>query len=67
MLSRVSSMRVNEDASYKYAVEIVGIFSQQAKRRMNQNLRRIMKNEDESMKSLADYVLDEQAYPWDIL
>lgn len=67
MLSRVSSMRVDEDPGYQHAIEIAGIFGQQAKRRMNQNLRRIMKNEDEAMKSLADYILDQQAYPWDVL
>jgi alkylation response protein AidB-like acyl-CoA dehydrogenase len=66
-LSRVSSMRATEDANYQYAVEIAGIFGQQAKRRMNQNLRRIMKNEDESMKALADHIFVEQAYPWDVL
>ena len=67
MLSRVGSMPPSDDARYKYAVEIAVMFGQQAKRRMNQNLRRIMKNEDESMKALADHILDEQAYPWDIL
>ena len=65
VLSRASSMANTDDARYQQAVSIAKLFTQQAKRRMNQHLRRIMRNEDEDLKSLAEMVTDEGAYPWD--
>jgi hypothetical protein len=34
---------------------------------MNQNFRRIMRNEDEDLKKLAQFIFSERAYPWDVL
>ena len=45
---------------------IAKIFTQQAKRRINQNLRRLNRNEDSLMKKLADHIVVEQGYHWDI-
>lgn len=67
VLSRVSAMPPDDSARYAKALAIAKLFSQQAKRRMNQNIRRILRNEDEEMKSLADFIVDEQGYPWDTL
>jgi hypothetical protein len=68
VISRVSSMlREEKNAQSEQALQIARIFSQQAKRRMNQNLRRILKNEDDEMKSLSAYIVENQGYPWDTL
>ena len=67
VLARVSSMEPDDDVQYQQAVSIAHIFSQQAKRRMNQNLRAMLRNEDEPAKSLADYIFDGEKYPWDVL
>ena len=67
VLSRVSSMDADDSELYQQAVKIAHIFSQKAKRRMNRNLRAMLKNEDESAKSLAEYVFQSENYPWDAL
>ncbi len=67
VLSRVSSMTPDDSEQYQQAVSIAHIFSQRAKRRMNRNLRAMLRNEDESAKSLADFIFDRESYPWDVL
>lgn len=67
VLSRVSAMTPDDSEQYQQALSIAHIFSQRAKRRMNRNLRAMLRNEDESAKSLADYIFDKQSYPWDAL
>ena len=67
VLSRVSSMDPDDDQGYQQSVSIAHMFSQQAKRRMNHNLRAMLRNEDESAKSLADFIFDREKYPWDVL
>ncbi len=67
VLSRVSSMDADGSDQYQQAVSIAHIFSQKAKRRMNQNLRAMLRNEDESAKSLADAVFEAESYLWDVL
>ncbi|MBX7136768.1 MAG: acyl-CoA dehydrogenase family protein [Oligoflexia bacterium] len=68
VLSRVTSI-INESSAAKAvdAINIAHIFTQQAKRRMNQNLRRLKRNEDSLMKKLADHVVAKQGYEWDVL
>ena len=67
VLARVSSMDPDNDEQYQQALSIAHIFSQKAKRRMNRNLRAMLRNEDESAKSLADYIFEQENYPWDVL
>jgi alkylation response protein AidB-like acyl-CoA dehydrogenase len=67
VLSRVASMQADGSEKYEFAVTIAKLFTQDAKRRMNQNLRRLLKNEDEGTTSLCDYIVNEEAYPWDII
>jgi alkylation response protein AidB-like acyl-CoA dehydrogenase len=68
VLSRVTSLIEEKGAdSCVQEIAIAKSFSQQAKRRMNQNLRRILRNEDEELKALSDYIVDAEGYPWDIL
>jgi len=49
------------------AATIAGLFAQQAKRRMANNLRRIERNEDQEMNQLAGFILDKGHYPWDVM
>ena len=67
VLSRVSSMVADDSEQYRQAVAIAHMFSHQAKRRMNRSLRAILRNEDESAKSLAEYIYEVEGYPWDTL
>lgn len=68
VLSRVSTI-IQEKGVENSAqeIDISNIFTHQAKRRMNQNLRRVDINEDEEMKSLADFIVEKGDYPWDII
>jgi alkylation response protein AidB-like acyl-CoA dehydrogenase len=66
MLSRVSAMNDTNDTRYEHALNLARLFAQQAKRRMNQHLRRIMRNEDEDLKALAEWTTAEGSYPWDV-
>jgi len=67
VLSRVASMSADEGPRYPQALAIARLFTQAAKRRMNQNLRRLLKNEDEDTKALAAFMCEEEAYTWDVV
>jgi hypothetical protein len=43
------------------------VFTQQAKRRMAANLRRLERNEDEQLDRLASTALADGGYRWDVL
>jgi len=66
VLSRASSITPDDSKQYQQVLSIAHIFSQKAKRRMNRNLRAMLRNEDESAKSLADFIFDNEKYPWDV-
>jgi alkylation response protein AidB-like acyl-CoA dehydrogenase len=67
VLSRVSSMAADDSEQYRQALSIAHLFSHRAKRRMNRNLRAMLHNEDETAKSLAEYIYEVEGYPWDTL
>lgn len=68
ILSRVDGLvKEKGEEATKYERDILHIFCQQAKRRMNQNLRRIDKNEDEQLKELSDFIVGNEGYPWDLI
>lgn len=67
VLARVSSMASDDDGKYEQASSIAHLFSQKAKRRMSRNFRSMHRNEDEAAKSLSDYIVENQEYPWDVL
>lgn len=48
-------------------IRIVRLFTHAAKRRMNQNLRRLERNEDADLRALADGMVKRGEYPWDII
>lgn len=67
VIARVSSMPDDESDQYRQALSVAHQFSQQAKRRMNRNLRAMLRNEHENANSLATYICDVEGYPWDTL
>ena len=60
-------MVADDSEQYLQALSIAHQFSQQAKRRMNRSLRAMLRNEDESAKSLATYICEFEGYPWDTI
>ena len=68
ILSRVSdSIKEKGSDKSQFEIKIANMFIHRAKRRMNQNLRRIDRNEDEDWKDLADHIFDKGEFPWDLL
>ncbi|MDH4073253.1 MAG: acyl-CoA dehydrogenase, partial [Gammaproteobacteria bacterium] len=51
----------------KQVHSIADIFTQQAKRRMAANLRRLASNEDDEIDALAGKMLEDGGYRWDVL
>jgi len=68
VLSRVDSLIAAKGVDKcRDELAISEIFTQQAKRRMNQNLRRIDRNEDSLIDALAERIVEDEGYGWDIL
>jgi acyl-CoA dehydrogenase family member 9 len=67
VLSRAARLGSAPGEDGKQAVAVARVFAQQAKRRMANNIRRIERNEDEEMNSLAGFIMDKGSYPWDVL
>lgn len=68
VLSRVTKMISTGGVdNCKSEISIANIFTQQAKRRINQNLRRVDINEDEEMKALSDTIVSQGGYLWDVI
>ena len=68
-ISRASALLSSErDPASSAEKKILQLFTHAAKRRINQNLRRVEKrNEDNISKELADFLIYEEGYKWDIL
>ncbi len=67
VVSRVSQMiEKRGEAACQDELHIAKLFTQQAKRRMNSNLRRLERNEDDSLRALAKSILADGKYRWDI-
>lgn len=68
VLSRVTGMLEERSLEKcKHELAIARIFTQQAKRRMNQNIRRLIHNEDDEMRSLSDFIVEKGGFPWDTI
>lgn len=66
VISRVSSA-IEEKGAAKcvHELEILEVFSGQVQRRIKSNYGKIDNNDDELIKSLADFALSEERYVWD--
>jgi acyl-CoA dehydrogenase family protein 9 len=67
VLSRAATLAGTAGEDGRQAVAIAKVFAQQAKRRMANNIRRVERNEDEEMNTLAGFIMDKGSYPWDVL
>jgi len=67
VLSRAATLAGTAGEDGRQAVRIARVFAQQAKRRMANNIRRVERNEDEEMNTLAGFIIDKGCYPWDVL
>jgi alkylation response protein AidB-like acyl-CoA dehydrogenase len=66
-LSRAASLEKSDPKHGAQAASIAYMFAKQARRRITRNVRSIAVNEDTRMDSLAGMVLENGAYPWDVL
>lgn len=68
VLSRISGLlEAKGEGACQDELRIAKLFSHQAKRRMNDNLRKIEREDDTWMTELADSIVKEGGYRWDIL
>jgi acyl-CoA dehydrogenase family member 9 len=67
VLSRAAAITATPGDNATQAVTVARVFAQQAKRRMANNIRRVERNEDEEMNSLAEFILNNGSYPWDVV
>ncbi len=67
VLSRAAALAAAPGEEARQAGAIAQIFTQQAKRRMAGNIRRVERNEDEDVDLLAGFILDKGRYPWDVI
>ena len=67
VMARATALGEADAAQREQVYAMAATFTQQAKRRMAANLRRLESNEDEQMDRLAAAVLAEGGYRWDIV
>jgi acyl-CoA dehydrogenase family member 9 len=66
-LARADALSKSDAKNGQQAVTIAATFAQQAKRRMAGNVRGMARNEDEDRDALAGFILENGAYPWDVI
>jgi hypothetical protein len=67
-LSRVNSALVGSgEEKTQHEIEILDVLSDQVRRRVRQNFDLVDRNEDESLKSLAEHAFDAERYAWDTI
>jgi acyl-CoA dehydrogenase family member 9 len=67
VMARATTLGIDDPAQRERVHAIAATFTQQAKRRMAANLRRLEHNEDEQIDRLAGAILADGGYRWDIL
>ncbi len=68
VLSRVTHLISQKgEAACADELRIAHVFTHQAKRRMNTNLRRLARNEDKEITEIAKSVAEKGGYKWDVL
>ncbi len=67
-LSRVNTMIADKGLdNCKQEISIIKVFSQQAKKRIKKNLAMLERPEDDLMKDLSNYIVDQGGYKWDVI
>jgi acyl-CoA dehydrogenase family protein 9 len=67
VVSRAQSLIEAEPAKSALVIEVARVFTRQARRRMVRNIRACAHNEDAAIESIAGAILDNGAYPWDVI
>jgi len=67
VMARAASLAGDSSEHGEEALRIAAVFTRQAKRRMAANLRRIDRNEDEQLDTLAGSALAAGGYRWDVI
>jgi alkylation response protein AidB-like acyl-CoA dehydrogenase len=68
VLSRVGSALAQKGpAAVEQELTVLRTFSHQAKARIDRQFGRIDQNEDELIKTLADFAVEREGYPWDVI
>lgn len=67
VISRADSLVRNDHPDKESAVMIAEVFTRQARRRLRRNVRGMAINEDRSLESLAQVILDKGAVSWDVV
>ena len=65
VLSRAAALQADPRTASP-AASIARLFAQRAKRRMAETIRRITRNEDDAVRAVAAFALEEGRYPWDV-
>ncbi len=67
-LSRVnSSLMASGEEKAQQEIQILDVLSDEVRRRVRQNFDLVDRNEDESLKALADHAFDLERYAWDTI
>jgi len=67
VMSRATAMAESDPERRAEVYGLATVFTQQAKRRMAANLRRLERNEDEQFDAIASLALADGGYRWDVL
>jgi acyl-CoA dehydrogenase family protein 9 len=68
VLSRVgTALSLKGAQAVEHEVAVLRTFAQQAKARIDRQFGRIDQNEDELIKTIADFAVEREGYPWDVL
>ena len=67
-LSRVnSSLVASGEENTRQEIQILDVLSDQVRRRVRQSFELVDRNEDESLKALAEHAFDAERYAWDTI
>jgi alkylation response protein AidB-like acyl-CoA dehydrogenase len=67
VISRADALAKARPESAGEVFAIANMFTRQARRRMNRNIRGMASNEDRAVDTIAGVILERGAYPWDVI
>jgi len=67
VLSRADAVAKSDPGSAATVFEIATVFTRQARRRMNRNVRGMTGNEDDAIEAIASAIIGKGGYPWDVI
>jgi acyl-CoA dehydrogenase family protein 9 len=67
VISRADSLIASQPETRTQVIDVAGMFTHQARRRMIRNIRGAAHNEDHAVDALAGAVLERGSYPWDVI